>query len=153
MKNLLILFLLVIAGSAFGQETKQTDTLSFCGKTFKIPDGCKAESAYQLECDTFSIQWLYMNDAMLKTMPDRVVAQLEEQMKDFKKEPFTPYLSGTKVMGYKVSYKVNSNPVYQIIAYGVVNSQPVLLQLTQKNEPKTNASIPEFARQIVRLTK
>ena len=129
MKNLLIIFLFAIAGSAFGQESNQIDSLSFCGKKYKIPEGCKAESEYQMECDTFSIQWLYMNDAMLKAMPDRVVAQLEEQMKDFKKEPITPFLSGTKVMGYKVSYTINRNPLYQIIAYGVVNNQPVLLQL------------------------
>src|SRR5258705_10230950 len=101
MKYILIIFLFAMANTLSAQETKQIDTLSFCGNKYKTPVGCKTESEYQLDCDTFSIQWLYMNDAMLKTMPEHLVGQLEEQMREFKKEPITPYLLGTKVMGYK----------------------------------------------------
>ncbi|MCX6290820.1 MAG: hypothetical protein NT126_03560 [Bacteroidetes bacterium] len=153
MKNLLIIILLTLAVHVSAQEQKQIDSLSFCKHKYLLPAGCKAESEYQLECDEYSMQWLYMNDAMLKTMPDHVVAQLQEQMRNFTKEPITPSLLDNKVMGYKVSYRVNNVTLYQIIAYGVVNAQPVLLQLTLKKDPLTNNSLPEFVRQIVKLGK
>ena len=153
MKKILVMLVFVIANTVSGQEPKQIDSLSFCNIKYKIPAGCKAESEYQLDCDTFSIQWLYMNDAMLKTMPEHLVGQLEEQMREFKKEPIIPYLLGNKVTGYKVSYKVHNVLLYQLIAYGVVKGQPVMVQFTLNKDPKTNAVIPEFVRQIIRVTK
>jgi hypothetical protein len=57
------------------------------------------------------------------------------------------------VRGYKISFKSDNGTSYQIIAYGVANGQPVLVQLSLGKEPKTNDDIPEFARQIIKLTK
>ena len=153
MKQIMTILFLAATTFANGQEAKQIDSLSFCHNKYKAPTGCKTASEYQVQCDNYSIQWLYMNDEMFKTMPEQFVSQLAGQMKKFKKEPITPYLLDKEVKGYKISFKSDSGTQYQIIAYGVANGQPVLVQLSLDKEPKTNDDIPEFARQIVKLTK
>jgi len=153
MKHILTILFVTVTSITFGQTSKQIDSLSFCHNKYKAPSGCKTESEYQLDCNNYSIQWLYLNDEMLKTMPEQFVSQLAGQMKKFKKESFAPYLLDKEVNGYKISYKSDNRIKFQIIAYGIANGQPVLVQLTLDKEPMTNADIPEFARQIIKLTK
>ena len=153
MKKIFTILILTTATTVWGQATKQVDSLSFCHNSYKVPTGCKAESEYQLQCSNYSIQWLYMNDEMLKTMPEQFVGQLESQMKKFKKQPITCYILDKQVKGYKINFKSDNGTTYQIIAYGVANGQPVLVQMTLDKEPQTNEDIPEFPRQIIKLTK
>lgn len=153
MKQLLTILLFTTTIAAYGQSSKQIDSLNFCNKKYKAPTGCTTESEYQVKCDNYSIQWLYMTNEMLKTMPDQFVSQLAGQMKKFKKESITPYLLEQEVKGYKISFKSDGKTFYQIIAYGVAYGQPVLVQLSIDKEPRANDDIPEFARQILKLTK
>ena len=153
MNRFFTLLLIMTTNAVSAQKPKQIDSLSFCGNKYKAPANCKTESAYQVKCDNYSIQWLYMNDEMLKTMPDQFVSQVAARMKKFKKEAITLYLLNEEVEGYKISYKSDGKLDYQIIAYGVANGQPVLVQLLLDREPETNNDIPEFARQLIKLTK
>ena len=155
MKYILTVLLFITSVSAFGQITKQVDVLNFTSKEFKVPEGCKAKSQYQVQCADYAMVWLYMNNEMLKTMPDQAVNQLSAQLKDFKKQAITVKLLGEEAKGYKTSFKNESTKKtgYQIIAYGVANGQPVLVQLSLSKEPKTNDDLPDFPKQIVRLSK
>ncbi len=152
MKIIPTILLIVLATTAWGQ-TEQVDSLSFCHNKYKVPAECKAQSEYQLECKNYSIQWLYMNDEMLKTMPQNFISQLEGQMKKFKKEAITCYLLGSEVQGYRVSFKNDDGMIYKLIAYGVANGQPVLFQITLDKPAMTNEDIPEYASQMIKLTK
>jgi hypothetical protein len=155
MKYLLIIFIFITAISISGQAKKEVTQLSFASKEFKVPEGCKAQSQYQVQCTDYTMLWLYMNDEMLKTMPDQAVNQLSSQLKDFKKKAITAYLLGEEVKAYKISFK-NENTGktgYQIVAYGVTNGQPVLVQLSLNKEPKADDDLPEFPKQIIRLSK
>ena len=153
MKRSLFPLLFVIGTTSFGQTSTKIDSLTFCFNRYKVPTGCSAESEYQAKCDNYSIVWLYMNDQMLQVMPDQFINQMSSQLKKFKKEPITCYLLNREVKGYKISYKGDNGLGYQLIAYGVANGQPVLVQLSLDKEPKTNEDIPEFPREIIRLTK
>lgn len=155
MKYILTILFFITSISAYGQTTKQVNLLTFASKEFKTPEGCKAESQYQVLCDDYTMVWLYMNNEMLKTMPDQAVNQLSGQLKDFKKKSITVYLLGEEAKGYKISFKNESTKKtgYQIIAYGVANGQPVLVQLSLNKEPKTDDDLPDFPKQIVRLSK
>jgi uncharacterized protein YfeS len=64
-------------------------------------------------------------------------------------------LLGEEAKGYKISFKNESikKRGYQIVAYGVANGQPVLVQLSLNKEPKTDEDLPDFPRQIVKLSK
>ncbi len=153
MRQFLIALLLFFSATSFGQTTKQVDTLTFCFNKYKVPTGCTAQSEYQVQCVNYTMVWLYMNEQMLQSMPDQFVNPMSGQMKKFKKEPITCYLLDKEVKGYKISFKKDNGTGYQLIAYGAANGQPVLVQLSLNNEPKTNEDIPEFPRQIIRLTK
>lgn len=153
MRQILIALFLFFSAASFGQTTKQVDTLTFCFNKYKVPTGCTAQSEYQVECDNYTMGWLYMNDQMLQYMPDQFINQMAGQMKKFTKEPITCYLLDKEVKGYKVSFKKDKGIGYQLIAYGIANGQPVLVQLSLDKEPKTNDDIPEFPQQIIRLTK
>ena len=153
MKPLLIVFLLCFSCGVFGQNSKQVDSLTFCFHKYQVPTGCAAESEYQLKCENYSMAWLYMNEQMLESMPDQFISQMAEQMKKFKKEAINCYLLDKEVKGYKISYKTDSGTGYQLIGYGNANGQPVLVQIVLDKEPKNNEDIPEFAREIIRLSK
>ncbi len=153
MRHFFIALFILGGTTSFGQTSTKIDSLTFCITKYKVPSGCTAESEYQVKCDNYSIVWLYMNEQMLQVMPDQFVNQMAGQMKKFKKEPITCYLLDKEVKGYKISFKKDNGTGYQVIAYGVANGQPVLVQLALDNDPKTNDDIPNFPRQIIRLTK
>jgi hypothetical protein len=153
MRQFLLGFFVLIGAISFGQTSTKIDSLTFCFNKYKVPTGCAAESEYQIKCDNYSMVWLYMNEQMLQVMPDQFVNQMPGQLKKFKKEPITCYLLDKEVKGYKISFKTDNGTGHQLIAYGVANGQPVLVQLSLDNEPKTNDNIPDFPKQIIRLTK
>ena len=153
MKHFLIALFILIGMTSFGQTSTKIDSLTFCFTKYELPPDCTAESEYQAKCDNYSIVWLYMNEQMLQIMPEQFINQMAGQMKKFKKEAITCYLLDKEVKGYKISFKKDNAISYQLIAYGVANGQPVLVQLALDNEPRTNDDIPNFPKQIIRLTK
>ena len=86
-------------------------------------------------------------------MPDQFINQMAGQMKNFKKEPIKCFLLDKEVKGFKITFKKGKGIGYQLIAYGVANGQPVLVQLAIDNEPRTNDDLPDFPRQILRFAK
>lgn len=155
MKVFLVVVVFMFASMANAQTAKSVDELSFAAKTFKTPGGCQAPSPFQLQCADYSMVWIYMNTEMLKTMPEQAIDQLSTQLKDFKKKEIAVFLMGEKVKGYKITFKnqTDGKNGYQIVAYGVVNQQPLLFQLSLEKDPTKNAELPEFTRQIVGLEK
>jgi hypothetical protein len=154
MKHLFTILFFLTVSTAFAQEQKQIDSLSFCSIKYKVPTDSKAESEYQVRGSNYSMQWLYMNQQMLDAnVPEQFISQMEGQMKKFKKEHISVFLLDKEVKGYKFSFKKDNGIGYQIVAYGIANGQPVLVQLSLNIDPKTNTDIPEFPRKIVKLSK
>jgi hypothetical protein len=153
MRRLLTFLAILFGATAFGQTSNKVDSLEFCHVRFKVPPGCTAASRYQVICGDYSMDWLYMTPQMLQTMPDQFVNQLSKQLKDVKREPIRCYIFNNEVKGYKISFQGSQGTLYQLIAYGIVNDQPVLAQLSLNREPKTNEDIPPFPGQIIRLSK
>ncbi len=153
MKQFLVPLFLFAAVSSFAQAPGKGDTISFCFIKYKIPAGCSAASEYQVKCDDFSMTWIYLTPQSLQTTPDQFISQIAGQTKKFKKEPVTCYLLGNQVKGYAISFKTDQGTGHQLIAYGIANEQPVLVQLSLDKEPKTNEDIPAFPRQMIGLSK
>jgi len=94
-----------------------------------------------------------MNDEMFRgNLPEQFISQIETGLKDVKKVPLKVYILKKPAKGYEISFKTDDGIRYRILAYAVVNNQPVLIQLSLNNEPKTNEDIPDFPRQIMSLT-
>jgi len=153
MKHFLICSFLFVAVSSFAQTTDKGDTISFCFIKYKIPEGCKAESAYQVKCDDYSMSWIYLTPQTFQTTPGQLIDQMGRELKKFKKEAITCYLLDTQVKGYKISFKTDQGTGHQLLAYGYANEQLVLVQLSLNKEPKTNEDIPAFPRKMIRLSK
>jgi hypothetical protein len=152
MKKFLIIFLVLFATTAFAQENKPVDSVEFCTVKYKVPKDGVAKFPTEIKGDNYRMIWLYMKPELFKTLPEQFIGQLGAQMSEFNKVPVTVYLLNKQATGYKISFKKDNELHHQIIAYGVVNGQPVLVQLSLNTEPKTNNDIPEFPRQIVSLT-
>lgn len=153
MRSFLPILFFFFAASVSAQDTKQVDSLSFCFTKYKVPADCTAQSEFQVSCDNYSMLWLYMTEQMLVSVPEQFVTQMTSQVKVLKKEPLTCYLLGNEAKGYLVSFKKGDGTAYQLIAWGIANQQPVLVQLILGKEPKKNEDIPAFPGHIIRFTK
>ncbi len=152
MKYLPLFVFLFFMNPLFAQKEKLLDSVSFCHIKYAVPSGCMAEHEYMVRCNDYTMTWLYMTEEMMSTMPDNAIKQLQKKMLDFKKEPIACNILGTTSRGYRVSYrKDKGGTVYQVICYGIVNNQPVLIQLYLDNERKTNSDFPPFPQQIISI--
>src|SRR5687768_10926969 len=108
MNKILTLLFLLFTTTLFAQT--KVDALNFCSTKFPVPVGCKAESEYQIQCDNYSMVWLYMNEEMLKTgVAEQFIDQIKDQVKQFKKEPITALVLNKEFKGYKISLKDDNN--------------------------------------------
>lgn len=153
MKSLLTVILALFSFGIFAQDSTSITELSYCKETFKIPDSCSAKSKYELTCADFTIQWLYMNEKMLAFMPQQIVKQLESKLKKVKKTAIKCISLETEIDGYLITYKDGKKKKYKIIAYGIVQGQPVLINLGLTNNPTENNKLHEFVRQIIEIKK
>ena len=156
------------------RDAADLDSVSFCSHKYKSPNGCKAkiESNWMgagdlpvtvVNCGGFSLHWIYPNKNNLDSAANHMASDIMNVATMLEKKPIKAFLLGKEVKGYMVTFivkgdktlKVKDEKTVRVIAYGVVNNQPVVVRLSLSNtaEPKTNNDIPEFARQILTLTK
>lgn len=151
MKHNVLIILLMGISTAWGQTSSQAQALHFCGEKIPVPSGCQADSDYELMCDDFSIQWMYLEEDMLGFVPQQYVNQLDERLKKFRKRNIKLVSLGTELEGYLVSHKNDKVIKYKIIGYGIINQQPVLIHLSLRNEPRDNDALPNEVKQFVTL--
>jgi hypothetical protein len=152
MKQFLVILFFLVATNAIGQ-TNKTDTVTFCYIKYPVPAGCIGDPNSSIQCDGWKMSWIYLSAEMLQSVPDQLINQMAGQLKKFKKEAISCYLLGSPAKGYRLSYQVEGGTSHQLIAYGIANEQPVIVQLSLDKSPKTNEDIPEFARQMIRFTR
>ena len=160
MRQFLIGFLFFFSATTYGQATTQNDSITFCSHNFKIPTGCTTEKN-KIKCANYEMDWTYMADVKLNGVSDKEklkgmensFIELGNMLEKFKKKRITCYLLDKEVKGFKVNYKNTRGTIYQIYASGVINGQAVSVTLALNKEADTNEDIPEFPRQIIKLTK
>jgi hypothetical protein len=152
MKSLLAILFIFVAANAVGQANNK-DTVTFCYIKYPLPAGCKADSASTVKCDGWQMTWVYLNPEMLQSFTDQLVNKMSGRFKKFKEEPINCFLLDNPAKGYELSFQKEGGTVHQLIAYGFANEQPVFVQVSLDKDPKSNEDIPEFARQMIRLTR
>jgi hypothetical protein len=163
MRQFLTGFLFIFCATTFGQATTQKDSLTFCSQNFKVPEGCTT-GKNKIKCDDYDMSWTYVDELkFLKGMSDKERLRVKENsfiefsnsfnLKNFKRKRITCYLLDTKVKGYKISYKTAKGMIYQIYASGIINGRAVSTLLTLEKDVSINDDIPEFPRQIIKLTE
>ena len=150
MKIIMMWFLAICCLTLKAQTTRNDGTIDFCFRKFEIPADCSKTGNFEVKRKDFEFSWVYVSDDNLLFASNGLLKKLETY-KDFNKQKISCFILNKKVNGYKVSFKRGNETVYQIIAYGIIHDQPVMVQLGLKREPITNADIPDFAFQFVHL--
>jgi hypothetical protein len=151
-------------------QVSSTDSFSFCSINFSIPQNCGQQAKYGhhsyvneilkdqtmsrmevLSCDDETLSWNYLKDAgALQTSLESMMLQLERQMKKFEKKQFGCLLLNREATGYKINMQPEAGPeIHEIIAYGYVNGQNVLLELVSAKEIKNSKTLGDPFNQII----
>ena len=152
LKIIIIAFLIIGTLKISAQETEKIKELNYAGIKILVPNNCEAKSEYELlNCNNIDIQWLYLNEEMLKTVPTQFLTQFGSQSivkkeSDFKLKSFKSELSGKK---FKL--KSDGKITYRIIVSGIVNNQPLLLNIGTENDIIKNTDLNEFLMKIINV--
>ncbi|UPL51084.1 hypothetical protein [Hymenobacter sublimis] len=156
MKKLLLLFFLLAPGWVIAQTTAPTagPTINFCGLDLALTPGCTPESKYSVRCQDYQMTWMYLDYNMMRTFPEQFAQQIQKKHKHTERQPLDCFIMNSPSKGFRLSYPTEAGGMaYELIAYGVANGQPVMIQLTLATDPDKTADLPELPRQIVRLSK
>lgn len=149
---LLFLFCLPVAAWAQGPTTTSRQ-LNFCGQSYTAPAGCVAVTDHEMACEDVQLSWDYLDFKDYRALGEEYMAQVRRGLKGVHQEPATFYLLGNEVKGYKLTYKNFNGLAYKLLACSIVSGQPLVVQLSTPTDPTSNAAIPAFAQQFVRVSK
>ena len=80
----------------------------------------------------------------------QLIKQFEDQTKA-KEISEISFLSNGSIFKGKI-YKIkNTNLKYKVLASGIVNNQPLVLNLSFKNEPKSNTDFDQLMQNFIKL--
>lgn len=115
-----------------------------------VPEKCVAKSEYEiLDCNGFSVQWLFLNDEMMtQNVQEKLFIQLEKQIKFKNKKPIVFISQRQPFSGQIYTMKNGSN---RIIAFGRVNNILLILNLGFSKTIKENKDLTDFEKQFIEL--
>ncbi|MFZ4106827.1 hypothetical protein [Flavobacterium sp.] len=129
----------------------QIKTVNYAQTEIEVPKNYSAESEYEVKSDNFSAQWIYLSGEMFSNnMQLDILKQFEGQLKPDEISEVKFLSNGAKFTGKKLMLK-KSELKYRIIAYGIVNKQPLVLNLGFKNEPIQNSDFDDFIIKFIRF--
>lgn len=129
--------------SRTGRVESIVDSISICGIEFKSPENCSVIAEGLIHCDTYAINWVYVESDQL----ERHKSESKQQLKHPKK--IHCYILDKKVVAYKTKFE----PGIQITYNGIINNQAVLIQLWFEKDIKSNGDIPEYLKQMFKLAE
>lgn len=152
MKRIIFLAFITLSINSFGQSEKLVDSLNYAHMKIAVPENCQAKSEYELlDCDGISIQWLYLNNEMLKTVPTQFIEQFSNQKSNKKRTELIAESFGSELNGYKFKMKNSDGISYRIIVYGTVNNQPLLLNIGTKTDINETADLSDFLKKLIKI--
>jgi hypothetical protein len=149
LKITLIAFI-IICLNTYSQNTI-IKKVNYANIEIDVPLNYKANSEFEIENDNFSAQWLYLSKEMFEQqVQNQIIKQFEEQTqaKEISVINFTS--NGVKFKGkiYKIK---NTDLKFKILSSGIINNQPLVLNLSFKNEPKSNADLDQLMRNFIKI--
>ena len=157
-----------IHDSLLNKIISSTDSFTFCNVSYKISRDCNKRNQsnccsadlnphnLQLGCSNgTSLFWTYSKSEFIARQNfESIPAQWMQQMKKLTSEPVNCLLVSQKVPANKVSCVTKEgHKFYCIITYGIVNGQPVLVQLVSSKEIKKNKDIQDVFQQIIKFSE
>lgn len=152
MKLKIIVYIFLIFGSIkiYAQKIEKINELNYAGIKILVPNNCEAKSEYELlNCNNTDIQWLYLNEEMLKSVPAQFLNQFASQSIVKKESDFKLKSFNSELTGKKFKLKSDGKITYRIIVSGIVNKQPLLLNIGTENDIIKNSDLNEFLLNLI----
>lgn len=128
------------------QETKNLE-VNYAAIKIAVPENYIAKSEFEIRNDLFSAQWMYLSSEMFySNIQDQILAQMVSQLPLTEIGTVTFKSKGEGFTGKK--YKLNDN-WYVIYASGIVNKQPLILNLGFRKEPKSNDDLDGLMKNFI----
>ena len=154
-------------------DIRSTNSFYFCSKLYRIPRDCdkkdqsrccsfssqvflnqKLPISGQLACyDGTSLSWTYFeNDQLAKSSFEGYSPQIKKQMKEFNQTAIKLFISNQKVPAYKLTYTTfQGYKGHEIIAYGTINGQHIVVHLHSQTELNSNNDIQSVFQEIIKF--
>ncbi|MFT4661716.1 MAG: hypothetical protein ACI8XB_001996 [Patiriisocius sp.] len=133
------------------QSIEQSHQLDYCGVLVQFKGDCQSGSPYQIICDDYSAQWLFIESHNVNTRPLEVIHELEEKLANTKTEKIAMYSFGQKMTGSLITYTLGGEENYFLTGYGMVNGYGVLLLVGLKVKPIRNDVLPPFISNLITI--
>jgi hypothetical protein len=149
MKKFLLIFSLLFSSISFSQSNKEIKTLEYANIEIEIPANCTAKSKHELlKCNGISVQWTHLTKEKLKTASAQLIKKFSKKADSKKQIEVISF--GVTLKGYKFTYK-NSKSWNRIIVYGIVNKQPLILNVASEDELIAISNSNEFLKKIMKI--
>ncbi len=145
-----LIAILFICSISYSQNSKVIK-VNYANIEIDVPQNYIANSEYEIENDSFSAQWLYLSKEMFdQNIQNQIIKQFEDQTKA-KEITEISFSSNGSIFNGKI-YKINNTDLkYKVLASGIVNNQPLVLNLSFKNEPKSNRDLDMFMQNFIKF--
>jgi hypothetical protein len=143
MKQTLIVLLIFISNLSFGQ-TSDIKKVKYARTEIEVPANYSAKKnefdEYTIENNTFSATWLYLTKEMVDIgYAEQIFEHFEAQVKYSKVTDIHFISNGGQFKGKKYLLKGgHSFAKYKVLAFGSVDSQPLILNLGFKEDPNSD---------------
>ncbi|HJR99829.1 MAG TPA: hypothetical protein VJ780_02735 [Flavobacterium sp.] len=152
LKLIISVFLIFGVNNIFSQETEKIKELNYAGIKILVPNNCEAKSEYELlNCNNTDIQWLYLNTEMLTTIPAQFLNQFASQSTVKKESDFKLKSFNSELTGKKIQLKSDGKITYRIIVSGIINEQPLLLNIGTENNILKNSDLNELLGKFINV--
>ena len=142
------LFLVSLNSSA------QTKKITYADIPIDIPAGYKADSETSISGDNFTMQWTGISEIMYeKNVHKQMIRQTEMQMHGKFISGVVFFSHGSKMSGRLYQVKSDTPIKYKILAYGIVNKKPVILNMGFAKQPIQNSDLDDFMRMFIDFEK
>ena len=148
--NITLIAFIFICLNTYSQNTIIKKVI-YANIEIEIPANYKANSEFEIENDKFSAQWLYLSKEMFEQqVQNQIIKQFEKQTqaKEISVMNFTS--NGVMFKGKKYKLK-NTDLKFKVLASGIINNQPLVLNLSFKNEPKSNADLDQLMQNFIKI--
>ena len=154
-------------------DIKSTNSFYFCSKRYKIPRDCdkkdqsgccsfssqiflnqKLPVSGHLGCyDGTSLSWNYFEtDEQARSSFEGYSPQIKRQMKKFNQTAIKLFICNQKVTAYKLNYTTfQKYRGHEIIAYGTINGQHVMVHLHSQKELNSNNDMQPVFQEIIKF--
>lgn len=152
MKYYLTTILIFLALTIQAQNNEMISEVNFAGEQIRVPENCSTDSEYALvDCEGTSVQWLYLNEQMLGEVVEQYTIQTGAQHGVRNIGQITIRTFNSELKGDTFERKHADGISYNILASGIVNEQPLLLNIVSDKEPKDTEDLSPFLKSFIQI--